>query len=135
MPRVLLITVGAIAVLIGAGALFLHFDPLCGEDLMSEQTSPDGRYVAAWMIRNCGATTSYVNHVNLRLASSPFHSDFFNGTISDGEVLTLAKYTSRVHYCWIGARRFNIEFPDSDPGLKNLSSWREVEITYGNACP
>lgn len=64
----------------------LHFDPLCGEDLVTEKASPDGRYVASLMSRNCGATTKYVAHINLRLAGSRFHANFFDGTIKEGEV-------------------------------------------------
>src|SRR5437867_710129 len=100
MRRFLLAAVGAIALLVMAVALFFHFDPLCGEELALEQISPDGRYIAAWMIRNCGATTSYVDHVNLRLVSSGFHADFMDGTITDGEIVTFAKGPSRVRFCW-----------------------------------
>lgn len=134
MRQVLLIAAGAVATVILVVVLFFHFDPLCGEEMALEQASPDGRYVAAWMIRNCGATTSYVNHVNMRLADSAFHADFMDGTIKDGEIVTLAKYTSRVRFCWPSTRRLNIEYPDSEPG-RRVSSWRDVEITYGKACP
>lgn len=39
---------------------------LCGEELIETVASPDGKYVAAILIRNCGATTDYVSHLNLR---------------------------------------------------------------------
>jgi hypothetical protein len=61
--------------------MVLHFDPLCGEEILQEQRSPDGRYVAVSMERNCGATTDYVQHINLRAADPKFSSDFFDGTI------------------------------------------------------
>src|SRR5882757_3120509 len=136
MRRFLLAAVGAIALLVVTVALFFHFDPLCGEELALEQASPDGRYVAAWLIRNCGATTSYVDHVNLRLGSSGFHTDFMGGgTITDGEIVTFAKEPRRVRFCWSGPRELNIDYPDPEPGLRKLSSWRDVEITYGKICP
>ena len=135
MRRFLIVAVAAIAIFVGAGALFFHFDPLCGEEMATEQTAPDGRYAAAWMIRNCGATTSYVNHVNLRLADSAFHADFFNGTITDGEILSGGKYTGRIRFCWAGARRLNIEYPEPERESLKQRAWRDVEITYGNACP
>jgi hypothetical protein len=135
MRRFLLVALGAIAVLVVAVALFFHFDPLCGEETALEQASPDGRYVAAWMIRNCGATTSYVHHVNLRLRTSTLHTDFRSGTITDGEILTVPEKSGRVRFCWSGSRRLNIERPDPEPGLRQLSNWQDVEITYGKVCP
>jgi hypothetical protein len=69
--------------------LFLHFVPSCGEELRQEKQSPDGRYLAVSMERNCGATTRYVEHINLRAASGSFSSDFLAGTISESEVFTL----------------------------------------------
>ena len=56
----------------------VHFHPICGEDLILEKASQDGRYVAVLMSRNCGATTPYVAHINLRLASSQFKPDSFD---------------------------------------------------------
>lgn len=127
--------VGAIALPVVAVALFFHFDPLCGEELSLEQASPDGRYVAAWMIRNCGATTSYVHNVNLRIGTSALHTDFMDGTITDGEIVTFDKDRGRIRFCWSGPRRLNIEYPDPEPGLRKLNSWRDVQITYGQICP
>jgi hypothetical protein len=62
-------------------AMLLHFDPPCGGELIEEQRSPDGHYVAAVMERNCGATTRYVEHINLRRADRNFSSGLFDGTV------------------------------------------------------
>jgi hypothetical protein len=135
MRRLLIITIGAIAVLVAAVSLVLHFDPLCSEEIVSEQVSPDGRYVAVQMIRDCGATTPYVTHINLHLAGSSFRPGFFNGTITEGEVLTVASYSGEVPHCWPAARQLNIEYPDSERGPDNRNVWRDVRITHGFTCP
>ena len=61
--------------------MVLHFNPLCGEELIAEKTSPDGLYVATLMSRNCGAATPYVSHLNLRSTKSKFHPAFLDGVI------------------------------------------------------
>ncbi len=100
---------------------------------MSEQTSPDGRYVAALMIRNCGATTDYVSPVNVRPSSSAFQRGFFDGTIKDGEILTLAG-DKRVPYCWLAAKRLNLGYPETRQSSQNRDAWRDVDVTYGREC-
>jgi hypothetical protein len=100
----------------------LHFDPLCGEELGVEKTSPDGLYVAQFMIRNCGATTSYVGHINLRESSSAFHPDFLGDTISDGQVFSSSKY-SGTRFCWSKPHKLSIGYPKLP-----VRSWGDVSI-------
>ena len=101
---------------------FLHFNPLCGEEMGIEKTSPDDRYVAASMTRNCGATTPYVAHINLRPVKSKFRADFLFGTINAGQVFTSSKY-SGARFCWSKPHKLSIGYPD-------LSSrnWHDVTI-------
>jgi len=112
--RKLLITGTGIFVTFGVVAsLFLHFNPLCGEEVMSEETSPDGRYVAVLMQRGCGAPTPDVDHINLRSASEKLRHDFFDGTITQGEVFTLRrKHEGSVRFDWLGPRQLEIIYPD-----------------------
>lgn len=117
-----------------AGLAALHFDPLCGEEPGYEITSPSGRYVAASMVRNCGATTSYVTHVNLRTASSKFHPGFLDGTITEGEIATFDKYDGRVVFCWLSDEQLNIELP-LPQGRRSGSTWTGINVTYGKNCP
>ncbi len=134
MPTAPLIAVGMIAALGTGISLFLDIDPLCGEELVSEQTSPDGRHVAALMIRNCGAMTDYVSHANVRPSSSAFHRGFFDGTIKDGEILTL-EGDKRVPHCWLAAKRLNLAYPEARPSSQNRDARRDVDVTYGSECP
>lgn len=134
MHKVLLITIGAVPAFLAAIALILHVYPLCNEDVVFEQTSPDGRYVAATMIRNCGATTQYVSHINVREAREKFRRGFFDGTVKDGEIITVA--TARVmRFCWLPPKRLNIAYLEPERRLAKRVEWRDLEITYGNECP
>jgi hypothetical protein len=125
--------VGFIVIVFAFGVItaavgFIHFDPMCGEELGVEKTSPDGLYVAQLMTRNCGATTAYVSHVNLRLAKSKFHRDFWSGAIYKGEVFTSSKYSGD-RFCWSSPHKLSIGYP----GLI-VRNWHDVAIDadYGN---
>ena len=122
-----------LAVLLPVLAIF-HFDPLCSEEGRSEQTSPDGQYVAASLVRNCGATTDFVAHVNLRPSMSKFRPDFFGGTIKDGEIATINHWDGGVIFCWISSRHLNIDSPPPEHQEWAKHRWRDVEITY-DSCP
>lgn len=91
-----------------------------------EKKSPDGRYVAALMSRNCGATTRYVQHINLRLVGSRFRADFFDGTIKDGEIWGSSKYSGE-RFCWSSPQRVEIGYPPDD-GRQPPKTWRDVTI-------
>ena len=111
---------------------FLHFDPMCGEDVIQQQPSPDGRYVAVLMERNCGATTRYVEHINLRRANHEFWRDFIGGTISTGEVFTMENRNGgQVRFEWAG-KDLNIEYPSNERAFLNSASWKDVHINYRN---
>lgn len=111
-------------------AAVIHFSPPCGEEVMGEQHSPDGRYVAVSMKRNCGATTRYVEHINLRRADRKFSSSFFSGTINDGEVFTLEdRNGGSVEFEWIG-NVLNIHYPPDERVFKKQTAWNDVEVAY-----
>ena len=114
-----------LATLAIAGVLLLHFDRLCGEETVVEKKSPDGRFVAALMSRNCGATTGCVQHINLRLASSRFRSDFLGGTITEGEIWGSSKYSGE-RFCWSGPTRLELGYPTD--GTWSVARWRDVTI-------
>jgi hypothetical protein len=46
------------------------FSP-CQESLANEAKSPDGRFVAVWALRNCGATTNYSSIVRVNPSNDP----------------------------------------------------------------
>ena len=111
--------VGVITIAVGG---FLHFDPLCGEELGVEKTSPDGLYVAQLMIRNCGATTRYVGHINLRSATAQFRRGFLDGVITDGQVFATSDYSGD-RFCWSKPHKLSIGYPNL-----RLRNWRDISI-------
>jgi hypothetical protein len=127
--------VAAIAVLVVIMLIAFHFEPLCDEETRSEQVSPDGRYVAVEMVRNCGATTDYVTHVNLRSEESNFKAGFFDGTIKDGEISTIGHRDGGERFCWLSSRQLNIEYPTPESEMAARHAWRDVAVEYGKKCP
>jgi hypothetical protein len=124
----------AILVLLIAVIGFLHFNPLCGEEVVQELRSPDGRYVAISMERNCGATTGYVEHVNLRAANKKLSSDFFNGTIRDGEVFVFEQRggDTSPRFAWSSNQTLKIENTCDERTWKS-DVWRDVSIDYSDS--
>lgn len=48
----------------------------CGEEVVAQHPSPDGEHVAILFVRNCGATTPYVTHVNIADAARELDTDW-----------------------------------------------------------
>jgi len=119
------IVVLGLMTLVLSGAFVVHSNPLCGEEAITEKTSPDGHYVAALMSRNCGATTHDVAHINVREASSRFRPGFFDGTIHEGEIWASSRYSGE-RFCWSGPRRIEIGYPAD--GASTVNTWRDVTV-------
>jgi hypothetical protein len=79
----------------------------CVEQSSSESYSPEGQYLARVYVRDCGATTGYVTHVNPRSRWSWFHTNWI-GTITDGEVLTAV--SPPVNLVWRDAKDLEIQY-------------------------
>jgi hypothetical protein len=98
----------------------------CGNQVLTEQDSPDGRYVAALFERNCGATTDYVIAVNIR-----DREESLAGTTSD-DVLLVSGLPS-IEIRWEGPRQLVVQLPvlrGTEQVYRRTSSWRDVAIAY-----
>jgi hypothetical protein len=126
MRKVFILAVTCVTLVVAVILVLLHYSPLCGEEVIMEKTSPDGRYVAALMRRNCGATTPYVAHINLRRATTQLQPNFFFGTIKGGEIWGSSKYSGD-RFCWSGPRRLEIGYPPED-SLSHHEAWLDVTI-------
>jgi hypothetical protein len=113
-----------------ATVLILAGCNLCTEIKLAEITSPESNYVAAVYQRNCGATTSYVYHVNIRGRWSWFSPDS-RGVIEDGQVFVTS--IGRPTIVWKDERTLLIKC-DNCPAIlhpKSLqTSWTDVQILY-----
>lgn len=97
---------------------------------MGEVKSPDGKYVAAAFERDCGATTGYVYHVNLRDEQGRF-SPNLEGTIKDGEVLTTGQ--GKLRMVWKDESTLQIECegcPHDYSPKAWQRAWKDVSIMY-----
>ena len=126
IPKILRGLVGILGFAIIAVSIavigFFHFSRLCGEEMVSAKTSPDGQYVAVLMTRNCGATTDDIAHINLRPAGADFRPGFFDGTVTDGEVFTSSKYSGD-RFCWSKPHKLSIGYPQV-----TTLQWRDVKV-------
>jgi hypothetical protein len=99
----------------------------CGEDLVASAPSPDRKHVAAVFVRNCGATTSFATHVNLRASSHSFAATP-HGTITEGEVF-VREGEEPVKLVWKSATHLIIECPLTEV-FQQEGSWRGIAISY-----
>lgn len=99
--------------------------------MVGERQSPDGRYVAALMERNCGATTRYVEHINLRRADRKFSSGFFDGTIKDGEIFTLENRNGGgpLEFEWV-SKKLHVHHPADEGVFTKQTVWNDVVVEY-----
>jgi hypothetical protein len=108
---------------------------MCGEEVDLESTSPGNQTVAKVFIRNCGATTGYLTHVNLKSTWNYFNTTWV-GTISQGEVFGNG-CEHHVRLVWIDESHLEIgyvrcpkiEGQDHLPYSKK-TNWNGVTITY-----
>ena len=101
---------------------------LCGEEIKHEVKSPNGKYVATVFERNCGATTPYITHLNLRESGEDFKPNS-NGVIVQGEVYTV-KGQSEIKVTWSTELSILIETIGGQEVLGKEKTWNEVTISY-----
>jgi hypothetical protein len=108
---------------------------MCGEENIGEAYSPDRSYLARAYVRDCGATTGFVTHVNLRPWWRWFNTTF-EGTITDGQVFGNSCW-SKVNFVWKDNSHLEIQYQkcfgrtnNVEPPWMQESSWKGVNITY-----
>lgn len=70
---------------------------LCKDEILEETTSPDGKWTATVLTRDCGATTSEYMVVNLH--------HFEHKHLDAENVVFVTKYAHRLHASWNGNDR------------------------------
>lgn len=125
--------VGVLAIclaLFACGDNFRGMDAMssCGESSKRQVASSSGEYVATLFERNCGATTGYVTHVNLRLASDTYRPDE-HGSITDGQVLG-AKGTPSIEMHWTDGTELILKISPEDRGsvISTQETWKKAHI-------
>jgi len=96
----------------------------CANEVHSESVSPDGRYIASVIERNCGATTDYVTAVQIRGARSAFSGRTWDDVFRVGGVAT-------VRLSWDGSNHLLVARPHRPSQTFAASStWDDIRITY-----
>jgi hypothetical protein len=121
-------------VLFACGDNFRGMDSIssCVESSEKQTASPRGEYIATLYQRNCGATTGFVTHINLRRASDAVRTEA-NGTISKDQIL-LANGSPVIKLHWLDDANLVLEVDQKDrPSVVSIKeSWKSVYIKLTN---
>src|SRR5207245_2636366 len=101
-----LAALGLVLALIG-GSFYLVFramDYACSEAVQTTVPSPDKRYVAVLFEENCGATSPFSYHVNLRETTHTFNVGE-RAIIQDGMVFDCTHIEDQITMTWKGPKR------------------------------
>ena len=99
----------------------------CEESNQGQTLSPDRRYIATVFVRDCGATTGYVTHVNLRKATDVFMADR-GGVIATGQVVTI-KGVALVTAKWVKNAELEVRLRGEAPLAVNVAAmWNDAAI-------
>lgn len=107
---------------------------LCDEENRGEEYSPNGKYLARIYRRNCGATTGFLMHVNLRSKRDYFNT-VWAGRITQGQVFSI-KCNTEVKLIWKNDTDLEIQYglcvsaDESHKVLMKRESWNNITINY-----
>jgi hypothetical protein len=133
----ILFGLGVVALaIIATGFLFLLGSLPLGGYMTSEQAkviSPDGRYIASQVNKDCGATEE-ADWIALRGAGEPIDVN------EAGEVFYITSRMRNISFRWAGPKTVIIHYEDTlEPGdpdfafyksLPRLDHWRDVHVIY-----
>jgi hypothetical protein len=83
---------GSVMALMAAAVsvVYFHLYPKCAEQVLSQATSPDKKWIAAVLERRCGEESPFLLHVNLRGAEQySVQLGYFSGRATDGEIFVV----------------------------------------------
>jgi hypothetical protein len=99
----------------------------CEESNQGQTLSPDRRYIATVFVRDCGAPTGYVTHVNLRKATDVFMADR-GGVIATGQVVT-TQGVAVARPTWVRNAELEVRLWGEGPLAINVATmWNDVVI-------
>lgn len=115
-------------------AVYLHLNPRCSEEVVTQSLSPDGRFAAAIIERHCGESVQIVTHVNLRPVEEPVRTGYFTGTARDGQVFAveLTAREAALDLRWTANTALTIacESCGNPPPSQTDAAWGPVRIQY-----
>ena len=117
-----IITLACVLPLVAVAGCYSWLVGDCADNVKSQSVSPDGRYIARLVERDCGATTDYSTVVDLRLSSESLDSH------QDNWILTMPGRHS-ITLTWQGNTELMIMLPQSRTVVQK-TAWGDVEVTY-----
>jgi hypothetical protein len=113
-----------LAIAVGFSGCDFHVMSSCEDTIKSSSKSPGGKYIAAVYERNCGATTDFVTHVNLRMSSANFKGG--------KNVVFVAKGKHQVSVEWENDGTLRVQCADCSESqiYAREKSWKNILITY-----
>jgi hypothetical protein len=99
---------------------------ICGNKSSQQSISPNRKYVASTVVRNCGATTDYVTFLFLRKTQDP-EIDIKNAQ-NIPRVATLNN-GNQINLIWSSDKALTVKYGSLEL-LDHLSQWNGVEIKY-----
>jgi hypothetical protein len=110
-----------------AATSFLSFN--CASSVLSETSSPDGRYISTVFERNCGATSPFVRIVSLRAKGTPFRVE------NDSSSVFATEGQPNVEVSWTGPRQLVVVTHgySRTPNERRLKAvqWKDVAVVLG----
>jgi len=122
-------------VLVGAAfAAMSGCSPPCGNELVSAQSSPDGRIKAVVFTRDCGATVRTDTSVSVLPANADLPKGLANAlVVRDDPDHPIARTFSaiEVRLNWTSSRRLSVSFPRAAVVGRRAVNVNGVVIDYG----
>lgn len=89
---------------------------LCGYELRTSSHSPDDRFVAEVVQVNCGATTTYTQHVRIRRNWLIFGQE---------ERMVVLEGTPEIKLCWLSKNKLLV-FHQPAPLFHQKKNWNQI---------
>lgn len=97
---------------------------LCGNEIIGEYQSPDGRYVATVFERNCGATTPYERVVSLRESRAKFDPE------NQGDWIFTSRRQPQINISWKDTNKLIVVLQGQREIFTQREFWKTVQIIY-----
>lgn len=115
-----------IKIILSGYLLFLMgcVDDLCSNKIIGEYPSPNKQYIATVFERDCGATTSYIQAINIRESNKEFNSEDYENWIFTGTG------QPQINILWNDNNKMKIFFVGSVKTSTKREQWKNIQISY-----
>ena len=139
MRPVFKVTLWSIAALLvlaitGIAALHLFIPSMCGNEVVAEIKSPDGKHKAVEFERDCGATTDFSTQVSVIESDKKLGSDdagnAFSADSNHGSVPVHDAGVMEIDMKWLNNNMLQIQYPTGARVFNRDSKVGDVAIQY-----